>query len=228
MCFDIVYSRTPVSLVGGGDCTPEDLRRARALAPKVVAADGGADVLRRANVAPEAVIGDCDSLTSDTRAWLETGILHQIDEQDSTDFDTVMRHVRAPLLLGVGFLGARLDHQLAVLTTLVKRPDRRCLLLGGADIVFVCPPRISLDVDAGTRVSLYPLAPVTGRSKGLHWPIDGLTMSPDTRVGTSNAATGQVHLNVDRPAMLVILPAASFERIVPDLWQCSATWPARA
>ena len=63
-----------------------------------------------------------------------------------------------------------------------------------------------MELPAGTRVSLFPMAPVTGLpSEGLRWPLDGLAFAPDARVGTSNQALGgSLRLRFDRRRMLVI------------------------
>ena len=44
-------------------------------------------------------------------------------------------------------------------------------------------PEIDLPLDAGTRVSLYPMAPVQVRSTGLYWSTDGLSFAPDGQIG---------------------------------------------
>ena len=156
---------------------------------------------------PEAVIGDFDSLPAETRAALSPDTLHHIAEQDSTDFDKCLRNIEAPLILGLGFLGARVDHQLSVFNRLAARADRPCILIGREDVVFHAPPRLALDLAAGTRVSLFPLRPVTGQSTGLRWPIHGIDFTPGGRVGTSNEALAtEVKLEMDGPGMLVILP----------------------
>ena len=67
-------------------------------------------------------------------------------------------------------------------------------MLGDEDVMFVSPPEIDLPLDAGTRVSLYPMAPVQVRSTGLCWSTDGLSFAPDGQIGTSNQATGPVTL----------------------------------
>jgi thiamine pyrophosphokinase len=60
---------------------------------------------------------------------------------------------------------------------------------------------------AGTRVSLFPMDRVSGRSDGLRWPIDGLEFHPARRIGTSNEATGGlVAIEAHEPGLLVILP----------------------
>ena len=213
----IVDSRAGVTLVGGGPLTRADLRRALAVAPRLVAADGGADRLLRLGHSPEAVIGDLDSISDAARATLADR-LHLVAEQETTDFDKALRHIAAPFVLGLGFSGARLDHGLAVLNALVRHPDRRCLLLGQGDVSFLAPRELDLALAVGARLSLFPLAPVTGSSLGLRWPIDGLDFAPDGLIGTSNEVTDRrVRLTFDRQAMLVILPAASLRAVLRAL-----------
>lgn len=220
-------AEVPVTLIGAGAAPDEDIAAARAHAPRVVAADGGAGRALAAGLMPEAVFGDFDSLDTATRRALPEERLHHVPEQETTDFDKALRHTLAPLVLGVGFLGARLDHLLAAQTVLARRADRRCLLIGGADLVFLCPPELSLDLDAGCRVSLYPLAEVRGRSEGLFWPIDGLTFAPGGVIGTSNRVTeGPVRLSMAAPAMLVILPREALGAAVTSLAAPGPAWPA--
>ncbi|MGR3494351.1 thiamine diphosphokinase [Citreimonas sp.] len=224
----IVTSEAPVLLVGGGPCDPEALRADAAACPVRVAADSGAGALLGIGVPPDAVIGDMDSLSEIDRAQLPARVLHPIAEQESTDFDKALRNIDAPLVIAHGFLGARLDHQLAALTVLARRPARRCVLVGRHDVAVLAPPALALDLPAGTRVSLFPMAPVTGRSTGLRWPIDGLRFSPDAVIGTSNEALGRVELALDGPGMVLILPVAHLAALRSALDAQPAGWPARA
>ncbi|MGV6847652.1 MAG: thiamine diphosphokinase [Marinibacterium sp.] len=221
----IVATNRLVTLVGGGEVGRDDLSEALALAPVLVAADGGADAALAQGHAPEAVIGDFDSLSPRAMLSLPQERLHPIAEQDSTDFDKALRNIAAPLVLAVGFLGARIDHQLAAMNVLARRPDRRCILIGADQIVFCAPPRLSLDLTEGTLVSLYPMDTVTGRSQGLVWPIDGMQLDPAGRIGTSNAARGQVELDIDRPGLLVILPRPALACAMAGLMAAQTTWP---
>lgn len=118
------------------------------------------------------------------------------------------------MILGVGFLGARLDHQLAALHTLVAYTQQPCVLLGAHDLAFAAPPEIALDLATGSRLSLFPLAPVTGRSEGLEWPIDGLAFTPSGRIGTSNRVTGPVRLAFDAPGMIVLTPPEALDAVL--------------
>ena len=229
MKHSIVHSLTPVLLVGGGDCAPDQLGPLVRRAGAVVAADGGAEVLLSSGHFPDAVIGDMDSLSDAARARLPADRMHEISEQDSTDFDKCLRSIDAPLVWGAGFLGARLDHQLAAMTVLARHPDRRCVLIGAEDVVMLAPPRLSLDLDPGTRFSLYPLGPVSGRSTGLRWNIDGLAFAPDRMTSTSNeVAAPRVDLWLDAPRMLLILPVAAFPELERALERSDARWPAPA
>ena len=214
----IVQSEQGITLAGGGPFGRRDLALCLARAPVPVAADGGADALLRFGVMPRAVIGDFDSLTPQGRAGIPLENQHPMAEQATTDFDKALRSVAAPFVLALGFAGARLDHGLAAMNTLVCRADRRCILIGPKDLAFAAPPRLVLALAAGDPLSLFPLARVTGRSTGLDWPIDGLVFTPAGQIGTSNrVATGPVRLEFDGAGMLVILPRRRLDAAIRAL-----------
>jgi thiamine pyrophosphokinase len=214
----IVQSTEAVTLVGGGPVPRRDLALALARAPVAVAADSGADRLLAAGHLPHAVIGDMDSVSDFARAAVGPDRWHAIGDQDTTDFDKSLRAIAAPLILAVGFSGARMDHGLAVLNALVRHADRRCIVIGPQDVAFAAPPVLSLRMRPGDPLSLFPLAAVTGRSTGLHWPIDGLDFAPWGMIGTSNRVSApQVHLDFDGPGMVVILPRRRLDAAITAL-----------
>lgn len=203
-----VQSHKGVTLVGGGDLARSDLALALSHAPVLVAADGGANRLGEWGHVPERVIGDLDSLAPEwQRAFAPR--LEPVAEQDSTDFDKCLRMIDAPFILALGFTGARLDHTLAAMRSVVRHGRARVLLMAEQDICFLAPPRLALSLPEGARVSLFPMGPVRGQSEGLVWPIDGLEFTPSGQIGTSNRALGGlIHLSFDSPAMLVLLERA--------------------
>ena len=207
-----------------------DLQTALALAPTCVAADGGAHHALAAGVDLAAVIGDMDSISKAHKTQIPPDRFHHIAEQDSTDFDKALRSVQAPVVIAVGFAGGRVDHQLAALHTMAVRSDMAIVMLCAEDIIFVCPPKLCLEMVAGTRVSLFPMRPVTGRSQGLNWPIEGLSFAPGIQSGTSNHATGNLELEMDHPGMLCILPRNFIQPVVLALaaLPAHARWPVRA
>ncbi|HMS96682.1 MAG TPA: thiamine diphosphokinase [Tabrizicola sp.] len=214
----IVQSLQGITLVGGGPFAGRDLSRCLARAPVPVAADSGADRLLGHGVMPEAVIGDFDSISDAARARIPLARQHVIAEQETTDFDKALRMVQAPFILALGFAGARLDHGLAAFNTLIRSRNQACILVGPKDICFAAPRRIVLELRAGDALSLFPLGPVTWRSKGLEWPVEGLDFAPDGRIGTSNRVmSGLVELEFDTPGMLVILPRRALDATIRSL-----------
>ena len=224
----IVHSDEPIALFGGGEADHGAVALTTSLASTFVAADSGANLALKHNIVPDAVIGDFDSISSETKSAIPDEDLFHVDEQDSTDFDKALRSISAPLVLAVGFTGARIDHQLAAMTTLAAHPDKRCVIIGEREFVFLCPSNISMDLPIGSVFSLYPLGRVCGTSVGLKWPIDGVEFPPDARIGTSNEVVGPLRLQMDHARMLVIVPRTSFDKVISSLMASGSQWPARA
>lgn len=220
----IVHSDKTVLLVGAGELRPGELTQSLAPQIPVIAADGGARAALEAGVVPDAVIGDMDSVPDDPRL---KGRLFPVTEQDSTDFGKCLARIEAPLILALGFGGGRLDHTLAVMTTLAHFAHRKVVAAVGESVVCLAPPVIDLPLEAGEVVSLWPLGPVMARSEGLRWPLDGLAFAPDGQIGTSNAATGPARITVEAPRMLLILPAGRRPLLERQLTACDG-WPAPA
>ena len=188
MMSEILKFDEPVLLVGGADADPETLRQHAHL--PIVAADGGANHLRRSSILPRAVIGDLDSVT-DKDHWQSVSKVVEVNEQDTTDFEKCLYLVDAPLFIAVGFTGNRLDHTLATLHVMQKlRKKKRVVLLSHDDVARVCSEAVELDLPVGTRVSIYPLSRIAFQtSVGLLYPLDGLIMQPGEMIGTSNSSS---------------------------------------
>ena len=206
-----VQSQTGVTLVGGADPRPENIDAALTFAPYLVAADGGANHCLKCGKSPDAVIGDFDSIDPATQSALADSRLIRISEQETTDFEKALSHINAPFVLATGFTTARLDHTLAAFNVLVRQVGPTCLILGEEDVIFSAPKQLVLDIPKGTRVSLFPLSPISGKSEGLEWPIDGLELSPNGQIGTSNRANGLVKLQFDNPGCLILLPRSQLQ-----------------
>lgn len=204
------------TLVGGAPVSIGVLKAALSRAPRLAAADGGADTCLRHGLRPDRVVGDMDSISAEARSALAAVTTHMPD-QDSTDLDKALRTSDAPLVLGCGFLGARMDHALAALSTLARRgrpPGPRVVLLSETDCLCLLPPRASLPLRAGMRVSLWPMGPTTGTSIGLRWPIDGLRLDPAGRIATSNVATGPVRILHSGGPLVLVLDADALDAML--------------
>lgn len=219
MAASIVQTSQNVTLVGAGQASKADLNTALALAPYLIAADGGAEMVLNYGNTPKKVIGDFDSIDKNVLVKIPPGDRHHITEQDSTDFEKCLAGIVSPLILGVGFLGGRLDHQLAALNALVRHEGSPCILIGGPDLIFHLRGDISLPLEIGTRVSLFPMAAVRCQSKGLEWPVDELNLAPGGAISTSNRASSDsgVWLRAAGPGLLVVLPKACLAQVIQAL-----------
>lgn len=222
----IIRAQDAVTLVGGGAMGSDDFELALDRAPIVVAADAGAGAALQHGHVPLAVIGDFDSLTPADLARLPSERLFQIAEQDTTDFEKALSRVVAPFIIAVGFLGGRIDHQLAAFNALVRLRDRPCILVGQHEVVFHLPYRIQVALERDDRVSLFPLHELSGRSSGLEWPIDGLTLSAAGRVGTSNRALGPIEIEVSGPGLLAMMPRQRIDAVIAALTSQEGAFPA--
>ena len=96
--------------------------------------------------------------------------------------------IDAPLIIGLGFLEARLDHSLAAIHALMGlRHDRPVLLAGDTDVLLRLTGDIEITMQIGSRISIWPLGRQSFEaSAGLRWPLAGLEMAPGEMIGTSN------------------------------------------
>lgn len=212
----------PVMLMGGGGVDAGAALAAARHAGAVVAADGGVEEYESHDDLPplKAVIGDMDSVR-DLERWRAWPGCHValIEEQDTTDLEKCLYSTVAPLYLGVGFLGRRFDHTLAACHTLLKYADRRVILIGEEDVIFLSPRIWRAALAPGARVSLFPLGPSRAlRSEGLRWPLRELDLAVGGRIGTSNMAEAEeVMVEFDAMGAAVILGREHLDAAIASL-----------
>ncbi len=204
---------TPVLLIGGGFWDSEGAQPKVDSFPTIICADSGGAAAINAGITPDIIIGDMDSFTG----AYDGKVIH-LPEQDTTDFEKCLYTVIAPLYVGCGFLGGRLDHELAALSVLCRYPEKTVILVGEKDVCFLCPKEITIDIEQGARFSVFPMTDVCMRSAGLEWSLDGLDMSPTTQIATSNRTSDdQVTLYVDKGDAIVMVPLAYMDAVISAL-----------
>ena len=202
----IVNTAAMITLLGGGSVSRRDLALALELAPILVAADGGANIAFDWDILPHAVIGDLDSVDGLSATALDVPLVF-VDDQNSTDLEKCLAKLPAQIILGIGFFGGRLDHQIAALNAICLVKDRIVLLVGSDDVAFRLPNEFTLTLRQHDRVSLFPMSEVEARSTGLKWALDGLPFRPNGQIGCSNVALGgDMTVRVLSGDMLMILP----------------------
>ncbi len=205
MIAPIVSSDGPVALVGGAHVAPEILNILQTLTNVFVAADGGANILHAAGLHPSKVIGDFDSLSDAARQDFAPQLVH-IAEQDTTDLEKVVQRVCAPVLIGAGFLGGRLDHTLAALNVMVRRSEAPLILVDEVDCCLRCPDGgARFQLPEGTPLSVLPMGDAIATSRGLQWDMDELQLRPAGVVSSSNkTALPDVTIQVAGPAIITL------------------------
>ncbi|MEX2519668.1 MAG: thiamine pyrophosphokinase [Paracoccaceae bacterium] len=198
---------------------------ALALAPALICADGGANDLPEGR-SPDAIIGDLDSLV-DRAGWARRlgARLIEVEEQESTDLEKCLSRIDAPFILACGFLGGRIDHQLAALHALIAEP-RPLILIGAEDVIVSAGRALRLELRTGDRIGLFPMRKVVaGPDAGLRWPLQRRTFEAGGRIGTSNEAAGAVRLTFDRPGVAALLPRARLDVALKGLLNRPASGP---
>jgi thiamine pyrophosphokinase len=141
----MLYStQNKLMIVGGADFSEDLFQYVYDAEIPIVAADGGANFLADHNIIPELIIGDLDSVEEQKIKNVETQKIIRISNQNTTDLEKVLLNTQSPLTLGIGFLGSRIDHELAALSALVKFSHKKIILIGEKDIVLLSPPSFSL------------------------------------------------------------------------------------
>ena len=202
-----------ILLIGAGPSAPELVAELSLNFDAIVAADGGFDSAQRAKLEVALVVGDMDS-QQDLPASQAAA---HITDQETTDFQKCLAVCDADIFLGVGFLGGRLDHQLAAFSALLNEP-RPVILIDEAQLVFVVPQKFYVDLEAETPVGFYPMEPIEASLRGVRWPLSNAAMSPTGKIATSNVALGgALEITVDRPGLLAILPRRDLETVLAAL-----------
>ena len=173
--------------------TPRLAAMAAAAAP-LLAADGGADHLARLGLRPAAVIGDLDSISPETRAWLSEESLIERPDQDRTDLDKALEYAFENLgvedVTVIAALGGRVDHELGNLGLLARLAMGEQLVFEGADHrVLAISGEATLAAHPGETWSFWTFDPtVRVTVDGVRWPIENATIDAGGRPSISNEA----------------------------------------
>ncbi len=183
----------------------------------IIAADGGANLLREIDVRPNLVLGDMDSITSENLLYYQDNPLVEVDTypvmKDETDTElAIMRamQMKAKEVVLYGGLGNRFDHSLAnvyLLSRLVKKGIKAKMIDEVNEIVLLGHSS-EFNFKIGTIISLLPLGgQVEGLSiEGFVYPILSKSMPTETPYGISNVVkASHQYINFEKGMLLLIL-----------------------
>lgn len=182
----------------------------------LIGVDGGAAALWEQGLIPHIVTGDFDSLSEAARADLAAAGARIVPtpDQEYTDLDKALAYtldvLGARRVAVFGATGGRLDHTFAALSALVKygrRADVRLVDDVGETRLVHGRMRLTGDDLVGRVLSLIALGPVEGiHSRGVRWPLQGESLAPGIREGTSNRVTAcTVEIEAARGDLLLFL-----------------------
>jgi thiamine pyrophosphokinase len=198
-------------------------------ASMLVCADAGADRLRSWNWRlPDAVVGDLDSVTSETVAYYESKGVRIVREPDqySTDFTKALKWIKQewerrtehldklPLdVVVLGGLGGRVDqgfsqiHHLYLVNNDSSLLSGRIYLLSEQSLTFVLAdgPNI-IEIEPGYFAENVGIIPILGHcqltTKGLEWDVEDWPTDFGSQMSTSNhirAPTIEISFSGPRP-----------------------------
>lgn len=180
-----------------------------------IAVDGAFDRLRSNALLPEILIGDFDSITSQSLRIAKSKGLEVIHlaNQDTTDAEKAIQFLieqsveRADL---IGYRGTRLDHELAVLSAVAKESGRLSIRLidsiAETWVLTAGQDRI-LEGCNGRTCSLMPLTKCENVTlTGFKWPLEEVTLEPGVMFACSNVIVEEeASIRFDNGHMLLYL-----------------------
>ena len=166
-------------------------------ADMVIAADSGLAAFDAAELEPDLLVGDMDSVPADVLEKYAGRIPeHRLncikDDTDGVDALDMAIARGAEKITLLGALGGRLDHALANVMLLVRahRKGAKAEILSESVRISRVDGYASLSGAKGDTVSLLPLGRAEGVTlKGFFYPLDQAALESDYPLGISNVVT---------------------------------------
>lgn len=141
----------------------------------IVCCDGVINKLSFTGIEPQAIVGDCDSLSEENR-WKYSGIIHQIEEQETNDLTKSVKYCIEHNLKNIIILGAtgkREDHSIANISLLTDYIDHveNISMISDYGIFNAVSENAKFESIAEQQVSLFCITPARITSQGLKYPI---------------------------------------------------------
>ena len=201
-------------IITGGGCPSSGIIRSLSQgAGLVIAADSGLQPCLSADLDPDYVIGDFDSVETALLAGIpEERIMQYPEDKDYTDTELAIDLARkkgADRIVLAGGGAGRLDHLLAV-RALFERTEPIHEWHTGAESAFLLPAgeKLKFSSPVGTVVSVFPLSKGAEgmSSEGLKWPLDGLRWDCGDFGVSNKTIAPNAAISSGRNPILVILP----------------------
>jgi thiamine pyrophosphokinase len=203
--------RAVVFVVAGGELGDPGFLRDRADAvplKAVICADGGARHLDAAGIVPEIVVGDMDSIDSESLARYEakgSRVVRYPQRKNETDTELALDEafrLKPEEVWIWGALGRRVDHALANISLLLRGKDQgiEVRLIDEWCEMFLIHGRKVIEGEPGQTVSVLPFAGTASgiTMTGFEYPLTNAVMALGRPYGISNrliAESGIIEVN---------------------------------
>ena len=205
----------PALILGSGEDVPVRPRFVDAENTVVICADGGAALARAWGLEPQIIIGDQDSLDSETKEyWLSQNVpIHRASPiKDETDLELAVDYAleqKVTSLSLIGGWGSRIDHSLGNVELLyrlaLKGIPNRLLTRNHRLSAFCTEFRTFVRKDS--LVSLIPLSSevLDVTTQGLLYPLHNTTLIKGSTLGISNVAVAtDISVVIGEGVLLVV------------------------
>jgi len=177
----------------------------------LICADGGANHARRLNLCPDIIMGDLDSILTETLKYYSSRTkIIKIKRQSDTDVEKCLKFAinnkfEECVLLGV--IGDRLDHSFCNLGIVLKFSDKiKIKLVSEKSVLSIEKGEVKMNTLKGEIISLYAFDSKTFiTSSGLKYPLKKSILPFGIKESTSNVALGnKVFLKIIGGSIFVI------------------------
>lgn len=198
-------------IVGAGECSGICINKEKD--DIVIAADGGYRYLRSANITPDIIIGDFDSLGETP---CEDNVIKLNPVKDITDMN-------AAVDIGIekgfdefviyGATGGRIDHSLAniqLVASLSRRGIKASLVNGKTVITAVTNGKMCFDSSYKGYISVFAHSDICGNVsiKGLKYGLENAALKNDFSLGVSNEFVGkESFVSVENGTLIIVINA---------------------
>jgi thiamine pyrophosphokinase len=178
----------------------------------VIALDGAADKLLSSGITPTYIIGDLDTITTDTISIFESQkklIIRDYD-QNTTDLDKgiiLADSLGATSIIIINSQGGRTDHTLYALKALKKhyKKGRSIVLINDDECIeFLKDCHVTYQADIGAQFAIFGMPRAHVSSHGLRYELDNYAMEFGISESSSNMfANETVILEISGEAIVI-------------------------
>ncbi len=177
----------------------------------IVCCDGAINKLSQTDIIPQAIVGDCDSLSLENRLKYK-GIIHQIKEQDTNDLTKSVRFCLEngkKQIVILGATGKREDHTIANISLLADYIDwvEDISIVTDYGVFNAISSFSTFESYPGQQVSLFSIDPLPVSSHNLIYPVENRIFT-NWWQATLNEA-GSDTFGIDTEGKLIVFRAFS-------------------